>query len=74
MGDFFTQTKIDPISCFLRFRASVSSATWLDAQHPYMVIAQRAVERPALHVVVATAVTAAMAATRRIRTRLTLRR
>ena len=71
MGHFVTQTKIDPISCFLRFHASVSSATWLDAQHPYMVIAQRAVERPALHVVVAMAVTAA---TRRIRTRLTLRR
>ena len=44
--------------------------TWLDAQHQYTVIAQRAVERPALYAV---AVTAVMAATGRTRTRLTLR-
>ena len=46
---------------------------WLDAQHLYMVIAQRAVELPALHAVAATAI-AATAATRRTRTRPTLRR
>lgn len=38
--------------------------TWLDAQHQYAAIAQRAVERPALYVV---AVIAAMAATVHIR-------
>jgi ABC-type nitrate/sulfonate/bicarbonate transport system permease component len=47
---------------------------WLDAQHLYMVIAQRAVELPALHAVAATAAIAATAATRRTRTRPTLRR
>ena len=32
--------------------------TWLDAQHQYTAIAQRAVERPALHAVAAMAATA----------------
>jgi hypothetical protein len=38
-------------------------AIWLNAQHQYMAIARRAVQRPALHVV------AALAATGRIRLR-----
>ena len=49
----------------------VSSSTWLDAQHRYMAIAQRAVERPARHAVAATA---DIAATRRTRPRPTRQR
>jgi hypothetical protein len=44
--------------------------TWQDAQHQYMAIAQRAVERPALYAV---AVIAAIATMNHSRTRLTLR-
>ena len=38
--------------------------TWLDAQHQYTAIAQRAVQRPALHAVAAMAATAATGRTR----------
>src|ERR1035438_5936896 len=47
---------------------------WLDVQHRYMAIAQRALQRPALHAVAALAATAVTVATRRRRTRLTPRR
>jgi len=49
---------------------SVLRARWLDAQHQYKVIAQRADERPVPHVVVDIATTAATA-TGRTRPRLT---
>lgn len=53
-----------------RINANRRITTWLDAQHQYTAIAQRADERPALHAV---AVIAAMAATVLTRTRPTLR-
>ncbi len=52
----------------------VSSATWQDAQHHDLAIAQRAVERPAPHVVAVMAATAATAAPGRTRPRPTPRR
>jgi len=48
--------------------------TWLDAQHQYAAIEQRAVQRPALYAVAAMAATAATAATGRTRPRPTPRR
>ena len=50
------------------------TTTWLDAQHQYTAIAQRAVQRPALHAVVAIAATAVTVATDQVRTRPTPRR
>jgi len=43
---------------------------WLDVQHRYMAIAQRALQRPAQHAVAAMAATAVTVATPRTRTRL----
>jgi hypothetical protein len=57
------------LTVFETASALLSSVKWLDAQHQYMVIAQRAVGRPALHAVAATAATVATAAPGRTRTR-----
>lgn len=60
------QIKLERIGCLtieLKERLYERITTWLDVQHQYMVIAQRAVARPALHAVAAMAATAVIAAT-----------
>jgi hypothetical protein len=61
-----------PVNFNVRANTNRRITTWLDAQHQYEAIEQRAVERPALHAVAV--ITAMVATVLHTRTRPTLRR